>query len=83
MVTSVLDSHAMNGQTPLESRVITVTSGKGGVGKTTLFRMIVGQEQPDAGTIRVGETVKLGYVDQNRPLDPEKTVWEEISGGDE
>jgi len=57
--------------------------GPNGVGKTTLFRMIVGQEQPDAGTIRVGETVKLGYVDQNRPLDPEKTVWEEISGGDE
>jgi ATPase subunit of ABC transporter with duplicated ATPase domains len=57
--------------------------GPNGVGKTTLFRMIIGQEQPDAGTIRVGETVKLGYVDQNRPLDPEKTVWEEISGGEE
>jgi ATPase subunit of ABC transporter with duplicated ATPase domains len=56
--------------------------GPNGVGKTTLFRMIVGQEQPDAGTIRVGETVQLAYVDQSREdLDSEKTVWEEISGG--
>ncbi|GAB6066956.1 energy-dependent translational throttle protein EttA [Methylothermus subterraneus] len=56
--------------------------GPNGAGKTTLFRMIVGQETPDAGTIRIGETVKLAYVDQSRDtLDPEKTVWEEISGG--
>ncbi len=58
--------------------------GPNGAGKTTLFRMITGQEKPDAGTIRVGETVKLGYVDQSRDaLDPTKTVWEEISGGAE
>ncbi len=55
--------------------------GPNGAGKTTLFRMITGGEQPDAGTIRVGDTVELGYVDQDRPLDPEKTVWQEISGG--
>ena len=58
--------------------------GPNGAGKTTLFRMITGQETPDEGTIRVGETVKLGYVDQSRDqLDPDKTVWEEISGGAE
>jgi ATPase subunit of ABC transporter with duplicated ATPase domains len=55
--------------------------GPNGAGKTTLFRMITGEEQPDSGTIRVGETVQLGYVDQSRTLDPEKTIWEEISGG--
>jgi ATPase subunit of ABC transporter with duplicated ATPase domains len=55
--------------------------GPNGAGKTTLFRMVTGQEQPDAGTIRVGETVQLGYVDQSRTLDPEKSIWEEISGG--
>src|SRR3954470_22180957 len=56
--------------------------GPNGAGKTTLFRMIVGQEKPDAGSIRVGETVQIGYVDQSREaLDPEKTVFEEISGG--
>ncbi|MFO1172686.1 MAG: energy-dependent translational throttle protein EttA [Hyphomicrobiaceae bacterium] len=56
--------------------------GPNGAGKTTLFRMITGQEAPDAGTLRVGETVKLGYVDQSRDdLDPKKTVWEEISDG--
>jgi ATP-binding cassette ChvD family protein len=56
--------------------------GPNGAGKTTLFRMIVGQETPDAGAIRLGETVKLGYVDQSRDaLDAKKTVWEEISGG--
>jgi energy-dependent translational throttle protein EttA len=57
--------------------------GANGAGKTTLFRMIVGQEKPDAGTLRLGDTVKLAYVDQSRELDPEKTVWEEISGGEE
>jgi ATP-binding cassette ChvD family protein len=58
--------------------------GPNGAGKTTLFRMITGQEKPDEGTIRIGETVKLGYVDQSRDtLDPSKTVWEEISGGAE
>jgi ATP-binding cassette ChvD family protein len=55
--------------------------GPNGAGKTTLFRMIVGQEKPDSGTLRVGDTVKLSYVDQNRELDPKKNVWETISGG--
>jgi ATP-binding cassette ChvD family protein len=56
--------------------------GPNGAGKTTLFRMITGQEQPDAGTLRIGETVQMAYVDQSRDaLDPDKTVWEEISGG--
>ncbi len=57
--------------------------GPNGAGKTTLFRMITGQEKPDSGTITIGETVKLAYVDQNRPLDPKKTIWQEISGGEE
>ncbi|HEY0158035.1 MAG TPA: energy-dependent translational throttle protein EttA [Thermoanaerobaculia bacterium] len=57
--------------------------GPNGAGKTTLFRMIIGDEKPDNGTIRVGETVKLGYVDQNRTLDGEKTIFEEITGGGE
>ncbi|MCQ3980501.1 MAG: energy-dependent translational throttle protein EttA, partial [Anaerolineae bacterium] len=58
--------------------------GPNGAGKTTLFRMMVGQEKPDAGELAVGGTVKLGYVDQSRDsLDPDKTVWEEISGGQE
>jgi ATP-binding cassette ChvD family protein len=56
--------------------------GANGAGKTTLFRMITGQEQPDAGTLRVGETVEMAYVDQSRDaLEADKTVWEEISGG--
>ena len=56
--------------------------GPNGAGKTTLFRMIVGQERPDAGTLRVGDTVVLGHVDQSRDaLAPDKSVWEEISGG--
>jgi sulfate-transporting ATPase len=57
--------------------------GANGAGKTTLFRMITGEESVDAGTLTLGETVKLGYVDQSRELDPEKTVWEEISGGED
>jgi len=55
--------------------------GPNGAGKTTLFRMIIGQEQPDSGKIRIGETVALAYVDQSRTLDPQKSIWEEISGG--
>ncbi len=56
--------------------------GPNGAGKTTLFRMITGQEKPDSGSIRIGESVELGYVDQSRDaLDGKKTVWEEISGG--
>jgi ATP-binding cassette ChvD family protein len=56
--------------------------GANGAGKTTLFRMITGQEQPDDGSLRIGPTVELGYVDQSRDaLDAKKTVWEEISGG--
>ena len=56
--------------------------GPNGAGKTTLFRMITGQEKPDFGSIRIGESVQLGYVDQSRDaLDGKKTVWEEISGG--
>ncbi|MCP8937159.1 energy-dependent translational throttle protein EttA [Alsobacter sp. SYSU M60028] len=58
--------------------------GPNGAGKTTLFRMITGQEKPDAGSISIGESVKLGYVDQSRDaLDDKKTVWEEISGGND
>ena len=58
--------------------------GPNGAGKTTLFRMITGQEKPDSGTIRIGETVKLSYVDQSRDvLDPGKNIWEVISGGQE
>jgi energy-dependent translational throttle protein EttA len=55
--------------------------GPNGAGKTTLFRLITGQEKPDAGAFKVGETVKLGYVDQNRELDGEQNAWEAISGG--
>jgi len=56
--------------------------GANGAGKTTLFRMITGEESPDAGTLELGETVQLAYVDQSRDaLDPNKTVWEEISEG--
>jgi ATP-binding cassette ChvD family protein len=58
--------------------------GPNGAGKTTLVRMITGQEAPDGGTLKIGETVHVGYVDQSREaLDPDKTVWEEISGGQE
>ncbi len=56
--------------------------GPNGAGKTTLFRMLVGQETPDSGELRLGDTVKLAYVDQSRDaLDPKKTVWEEVSDG--
>ena len=58
--------------------------GPNGVGKTTLFKTIVGLEEPDAGTVRVGDTVKLSYVDQNRAnIDPEKSVWEVVSEGND
>ena len=58
--------------------------GPNGAGKTTLFRLITGQEQPDGGKLRLGETVQLGYVDQSRDaLAPQKSVWEEISGGED
>jgi ATPase subunit of ABC transporter with duplicated ATPase domains len=55
--------------------------GPNGAGKSTLFKMIMGKESPDKGTLELGDTVKLGYIDQNRPLDPAKSIWEEISGG--
>jgi ATP-binding cassette ChvD family protein len=58
--------------------------GPNGAGKTTLFRMITGQDKPDSGTIKIGESVQLGYVDQSRDaLDGKKNVWEEISGGND
>jgi ATP-binding cassette ChvD family protein len=58
--------------------------GPNGAGKTTLFRMITGQETPDGGTLRLGETVQVGYVDQSRDaLSPNKSVWEEITGGED
>ena len=55
--------------------------GPNGAGKTTLFKMITGHEEPNAGTLKLGDTVQLGYIDQKRPLDPDKTIWEEISDG--
>jgi len=57
--------------------------GPNGAGKTTLLRMITGQEKPDAGSIRFGDTVRLAYAEQLRPLEAEKSVWEEISGGED
>ncbi len=55
--------------------------GPNGAGKTTMFKMIIGKEKPDAGSIKIGETVKLGYVDQDRSLDPTKSVYDVISDG--
>ncbi|HYW71703.1 MAG TPA: energy-dependent translational throttle protein EttA [Pyrinomonadaceae bacterium] len=57
--------------------------GPNGAGKTTLFRMITKQEEPDSGKIKIGETVQLAYVDQSRALDGDKSIWEEISGGED
>lgn len=57
--------------------------GPNGAGKTTLFKMIIDAESPDSGEITIGQSVKLGYIDQNRPLDGEKTIWQEISGGED
>jgi len=57
--------------------------GPNGAGKTTLFKMITGNESPDSGAIRIGDTVSLAYVDQSRELDADKSIWEEISGGNE
>jgi ATPase subunit of ABC transporter with duplicated ATPase domains len=58
--------------------------GPNGAGKTTLFRMITGQEKPDSGVLRIGETVKLAYVDQSRDiLNADKSIWEMISGGED
>lgn len=58
--------------------------GPNGVGKTTLFQMLAGNEEPDAGTFRIGETVRIAYVDQNRAnIDPNRTAWEVVSGGDD
>ena len=57
--------------------------GANGAGKTTLFRMITGEEAPDAGTLTLGDTVRVGHVDQSRELDPDKTVWETVSDGED
>ena len=57
--------------------------GANGAGKTTLFQMIIGSETPDGGAIHLGDTVKMAYVDQSRTLDADKTIWEEITGGNE
>jgi energy-dependent translational throttle protein EttA len=75
----ILDNFSAN----IEPGSIVGIVGPNGTGKTTLLKMIVGQEKPDSGDIRIGETVKLGYADQSRTLDPEKTVYEEITGGAE
>lgn len=75
----LLDNFSAN----IEPGSIVGIVGPNGAGKTTLLKMIVGQEQPDSGQIIIGETVKLGYADQTRALDPEKTAYEEITGGAE
>jgi energy-dependent translational throttle protein EttA len=64
------------------SEIVTLI-GPNGAGKTTLFRMITKQETPDSGAIRIGETVQIAYVDQSRTLDPNKSIWQEISGGED
>lgn len=77
---SILDQ--VNATVPRGS--CTVLIGPNGAGKTTLFKMLVGEEKPDSGTLSIGETVKFGYVDQNRAsLEPGKTVYEIISGGND
>ena len=77
----------MSAPTPLRNGAkipATVITGFLGAGKTTLFKMIIGEEQPDSGKVELGETVKLGYVNQSRDaLDSSKNVWEEISGGND
>ncbi|MDJ0803953.1 MAG: energy-dependent translational throttle protein EttA [Desulfobacterales bacterium] len=72
---------AMNFQLPPGGIVGVI--GPNGAGKTTLFKMITGQDEPDGGEIRIGDTVTLAHVDQGRQLDGDKTIWEEITGGDE
>jgi len=87
---SVADLHVSYGKVEavsgvsldLEAGQIVTVIGPNGAGKTTLFRMLTGQEQPDAGTLKIGDTVHIGYVDQSRDaLAANKSVWEEISGG--
>ena len=65
------------------SNKVNVIVGPNGSGKSTLLKLIAGEEQPDAGTITLGETVRVGYVDQSRELDAEKNVWETISGAED
>ena len=82
-------TYAIDGRRLFENASATIPTGHkvgfvgpNGTGKTTLFRMITGLDEPNAGTMKIGETVRLGYIDQNRDaLSPEKTVWEEISDG--
>ncbi len=57
--------------------------GPNGAGKTTLFKLITGKEKPDSGDFKIGPTAKIGFIEQSRPLDPNKSIWEEISGGNE
>ncbi len=84
-VTKAYDDHllmdAFSAQIPPGSIIGVI--GPNGAGKTTLLKMITGQEKPDSGSIKTGETVKLAYADQARSLDSDKTVWEEISGGED
>jgi ATPase subunit of ABC transporter with duplicated ATPase domains len=76
--------HALQGISfEVQEKEVFSIIGPNGAGKTTLFRMITGQEQPDSGSFKTGDTVKLAYVDQDRPLDGDKTIFEEITGGQE